>query len=157
MREPAAEEAVAARDGVGGGAGGGPAANSARIAAASSGVDPLVRVQAQHPVVARLPDREVLLRPEALPRVHDDARAEARGDRCGIIAAARIDDDRLRRERNGRETVREFVRGIARNDHQRQGKRFGHAPEEGRDGFPPILRGLRAAFDASRVFDGGAR
>ena len=44
----------------------------------------------------RLRDGEILLRPEAEPRLLDDARAPAASNFYGIIDAAGIDDDRLR-------------------------------------------------------------
>ena len=76
---------------------------------------------------ARLRHGEILLRAVALPRMLDHARAGALRDRYGIIAAARIDHDRLRRERRRREARRELEGGVAGDHDERQGKRFGHA------------------------------
>ena len=58
---------------------GAPRANGARIDARELGRDALVGVEAQHPVVRRLRDREVLLRAEALPaRARPRARPQRR-------------------------------------------------------------------------------
>ena len=91
---------------------------------------------------------EILLRTEAEPRLHDDARAAAAGDFHGIIAAARIDDDDLAGERRRREAVRELPGGIARDHTKTQGKLPGHARDDrgafgaAQDGDSRILRGF---------------
>ena len=76
---------------------------------------PLVRVDAQHPVVRRCADSELLLRAEAPPCGFDHPRAAAAGDLYGIIAAARIDDERFRGKRRGSKTRRELCAGVLRD------------------------------------------
>ena len=128
VREPAAEEAVAPRDRVGRRRGHAVAERGADRAL-ERGRHALVGVEAQHPVVLRGRDREVLLRAEAAPRFLEHARAAAPRDFHGIIAAARVDHDRLRGERRRREARLEILRGVARDHHQRERQRAGHAED----------------------------
>ena len=77
----------------------------------------LVRVQAKDPVVRSLRDREILLPPETEPRLFDDPRPAAARDFYGIIAAAGIDHDRLRREGRRTEAAGNFGGGITSDHH----------------------------------------
>ena len=124
VREPAAEKAVAARERVGESARrrhlGGDRRRHLRGYA-------LVRIEAEHPVVRRRADREILLRSEPRPTAIDDARTAAPRDFHGIIAAARIDDDHVAGERRRREALRDLAGGVARDHTKTQGKRPGHA------------------------------
>ena len=69
---------------------------------------------------AASPTAMALLRAEAQPRLLDHARAAGAGDFYGIIAAAGIDDQRLRREADGIEALRKLRTGVARDDHEAQ-------------------------------------
>ena len=62
--------------------------------------------------------------------MRDDARAGAARGFYGIIAAARIDDERVGAERRRQQALRDIGRGIACDHHQRNGKRPGHAHVE---------------------------
>ncbi len=118
--------------------------------------DALVGIEAENPVVRRVRDREVLLRPESLPRLHDHARAAAAGDFHGIIAAARIDDDDLTGERRRREALRELSGRVARDHTEAQRKLGGHARDDrGAVGAAQvddahILRGFVAPWPRTR-------
>jgi hypothetical protein len=92
--------------------------------------DALVGIEAEHPVVRRVRDCEVLLRTESLPRLHEHARAAAPGDFHGIIAAARIDDDDFTGKRRRREAILELAGRVARNHTKAQRKLSGHAHED---------------------------
>jgi len=92
--------------------------------------DALVGIEAEHPIVRGVLHGEILLRPEALPRLHDDPRAAAAGDFHGIITAARIDHDDLTGERRGREAFRELSGRVARDHTKTQGKLRGHARDD---------------------------
>src|SRR5688572_6376657 len=113
VREPAAEETVAPRhavhrrdrrgerglDGLG-----------------EIGRDVLVGVQAQHPVMARLLDRELLLHAEAEPFLLHHARASALGDLDGAVGRPRVDDYDLVDEGEAVEAGLEHGRGVARDE-----------------------------------------
>ena len=57
--------------------------------------DPFVGIETEHPVVARLLDGELLLRPEAQPVLLNDPGTMALGQCLRAVAAAGIDDDDL--------------------------------------------------------------
>ena len=150
MREPAAEEAVAARERVRSRA---RRSELLRDRRGELGRHALVRVETQHPVVSGRADGERFLRAEPRPLALDHARAPAPRDFHGIIAAARVDDDDLAGERRRREAVRDLGGGIARDHTETQGKRPGHAPRRcgSRDGvLVRMARILREIGDRSR-------
>src|SRR5207302_10243768 len=89
VRKPAPEEAVAARHAIYRGHGRGERLRDARR---ELGRDALVGVEAKHPVVLCLVDRELLLAPEAEPLLLHDARVVAPGDVERAVAGIRIDD-----------------------------------------------------------------
>jgi hypothetical protein len=120
VRKPASEKPVAAREREG--HGDGRSAERRANRSAELRCNALVGIEAEDPVVRRVRNREVLLRPKSLPRPHDNARAAAAGDFHGIIAAARIDDDNLTGERRRREAIRKLVGGVARDHTKTQGK-----------------------------------
>jgi len=74
-----------------------------------------------------LADGEVLLRSEAQERLLDHPGTQAARHRYGIIATARIHHDRLRCKGHRGQAFRQLVRGVAGDDDERQGKRFGHS------------------------------
>ena len=76
----------------------------------------LVRVEAQHPIVARFRDREILLRAVSEPGLSQHPGAGAVSDFYGIIAAAGIDDEALRREARGAKAVGDLASGVVRDD-----------------------------------------
>src|SRR6185437_1933589 len=131
VREPAAEEAVAPGDLVGG---------ASRLAAREDRVErasklrrhALVRVEAKHPVVRRGLDAELLLRSESGPRPLQHAGAAGTRNVYGMIGAARIDDHRLGRERRRSEAFGNVALGVARDHDHRQGKGCGHEWGPGR-------------------------
>ena len=79
--------------------------------------------------------------------MRDDARAAAARGFYGMIAAARIDDERVGAERRRQQALRDVGRGIARNHHQRNGKRPGHAHSKRR------VRVRRSAASMILVFN----
>ena len=70
------------------------------------------------------------------------AGAAALRQRYGIIATARIDHDGLRRKGHGCKAIRKLEGGVAGDDDERQGKRFGHS----RQGGVRRKRGARAGI-----------
>jgi hypothetical protein len=99
------------------------------------GRDALVGIQAQDPVVHGLRHGEILLWPEAEPRLLDHPRAAAAGDFYGMIATAGIDDDCFGCERRRSQSLGEIRAGVASDHHEGQGKRgkqIGHRVERRR-------------------------
>ena len=118
VREPAAEEAVAAGHRVDGAAR--ARRSSATIAARSCVAHPLVGVEAQHPVVRGLRDRELLLlaRSRATRGRAPARRAPARSRRCRRCCPSRRPGPR-RRTRRSRGRRRAATRR-ARDDQHRE-------------------------------------
>ena len=117
MRKPAPEEAVAARHAIYRRHGRGERLRDARR---ELGRDALVGVEAKHPVVLCLVDRELLLAPEAEPLLLHDARAVAPGDLERAVAGIRIDDQDLVGELQALEAGIEHRGGVARDQHGRE-------------------------------------
>jgi hypothetical protein len=137
MRKPASEKAIATRQRIG---------RVRRRTGREQRDDrlpkrrrkPLVGIEAQHPVVHRFLDCELLLPAEAEKGVREHPRAGAPRGFYGMIAAPRIDDERVTAERRGQQAFADVGCGIARDHDQRNGKRLAHARFESADA---ILRG----------------
>ncbi len=128
--EPASEEAIASRHRIGRGRRGGrDACAGFAYRGGELGGEPLVGIEAEHPIVTCLAHREILLRAEALPLVRNDPCAAGSRNFYGIIEAARVDDDDLRGERHGRDAVAQLRAGVAGDDTKADGERPGHAPK----------------------------
>ncbi len=117
VRQPAPEEAVAARHAVDGRNRRGESRADARR---ELGRDALVGVDAQHPVVLRLLDRELLLAAEAEPFLLHHARAAVARDLDRAVAARRIDEHDLVGEREALETGIEDGGGVAGDEDGRK-------------------------------------
>jgi len=76
---------------------------------------PLVGVEAEHPIVFCLGNREALLRAEAEPRLLDDPGAKATSDRQRSILTARIDDHDFVYEIKAGQTIFKAGGGVAGN------------------------------------------
>jgi hypothetical protein len=85
------------------------------------GRDALVGVEAQHPVVARLLDRELLLAAEAEPFLLHHARALARRELGGGVGRRRVDDHDLVDKREAVEAGLEQGGGVAGDENGREG------------------------------------
>src|SRR5512134_2988639 len=95
------------------------------------GRDALVGVEAQHPVVARLLDRELLLAAEAEPFLLHYARALALRELRSAIARRRIDDHDLVDEREAVEAWLEDRGGVARDEDGREWRSWRAAAQLG--------------------------
>ena len=113
--------------------------------------DPLVRVQAQHPVMAGLLDGELLLAAEAVERPLQHPGAGRLAQPGGIIVGARIDHHDLVAERQRGQAVADPVGLVERDNARRQpglaGSWIGgRGRRSGDDGLPAVRdRTLRLA------------
>ncbi len=91
------------------------------------GVDHLVGVDHQHPVVGRELDRALLLAAEAEPVLALDARARGRGDGQGAVARARVDDQDLVAPGQRRQRAGEMALGVLGDHHRGELRSPAHA------------------------------
>jgi hypothetical protein len=87
----------------------------------------LIGIQAQHPVVPRRIDRELLLRAVAGPVALDDARTQAGGEFPGRIMGVRVHDHDLVAEAQRAQACLDAIRLVERDNAGRQATLTRHA------------------------------